>query len=95
MTTAGFDTDAWIERVAQVLPPLERAQVPFLRECQERNGCVIDLRDDRPPRFPQGDLRPLYGEVRNGRLWGREARHAPLRALLDPMRYALPGHPTL
>ena len=31
---------------------------------------MIDLWDGKPPPFPLEDLRLLYGEVRNARLWG-------------------------
>ena len=95
MTLAEFDAEAWIERVAQLLPPLAQAQEPYLREYQERYARVIDVRDGKPPPFPLEDLRLLYDEVRNARLWGMESHYAPLRALLDPVRHALQGHPTL
>ena len=95
MTSAQFDSKAWIERLAQSLPPLAQAQEPFLREYQERYGRVIDLRDGRPPPFPLEDLCLLYDEARNGRLWGMEAHYAPLRTVLDPVRHALLHHPTL
>ena len=92
---AGFAVGDWIERLAQLLPPLARVQEPYLREYQERYARVIDLRDGKPPPFPLDDLRLLYDEVRNARLWGMEAHYAPLRAVLDPVRHALLGHPTL
>ena len=95
MTSAQFEAEAWIERLAELLPPLARVQEPFLREDQERYGRVIDLRDGGPPPFPLDDLRLLYDEVRNGRLLGMEAHYAPLRAVLDPVRHALLVHPTL
>ena len=91
----GFDAGNWIERLARLFPPLAQAQEPYLREYQERHARVIDLRDGGPPPFPLEDLRLLYDEVRNGRLWGMEAHYAPLRAVLDPVRHALLGHPTL
>ena len=93
MTSAEFNAEAWIERLAQLFPPLALAQEPFLREYQERHARVIDLRDGRPPPFPLADLRLLYAEVRNGRLLGMEAHYAPLRAVLDPVRYAMLSHP--
>lgn len=40
-------------------------------------------------------MRLLYDEARNRRLWGREARYAPLCVALYPVRYALLGHPVL
>ncbi len=95
MTSAQFEAEAWIERLAELLPPLARVQEPFLREDQGRYGRVIDLRDGAPPPFPLEDLRLLYDEVRNGRLMGMEAHYAPLRAVLDPVRHALLVHPTL
>ena len=95
MTSAQFEAEAWIERLAQLFPPLARVQEPFLREDQERYGRVIELRDGGPPRFPLDDLRLLYDEARNGRLMGMEAHYAPLRAVLDPVRHALLAHPTL
>ena len=95
MTTTRFEAEAWIERLAELLPRLARVQEPFLREDQERYGRVIDLRDGGPPPFPLEDLRLLYDEVRNGRLMGMEAHYAPLRAVLDPVRHALLAHPTL
>ena len=95
MTSAQFDSEAWIERLAQLLFPLAQAQEPFLREYQEGYACVINLRDDRPPPFPLDDLRLLYDEVRDSRPWHLETHYAPLRAVLDPVRHALLAHPTL
>ena len=95
VTPAQFDAEAWIERVAQLLPPLARVQEPYLQEYRERYARVIDLRDGRLPPFPPDDLRLLYEEVRNSRRWGMEAQCAPLRTVLDPVRYALLAHPTL
>ena len=91
----GFAVRDWIERLAQLLPPLAQAQEPYLREYQDRHARVIDLRDGKPPPFPLEDLRLLYDEVRLSRLWGLEAHYAPLRAVLDPVRHALLAHPTL
>ena len=91
----GFAVGDWIERLAELLPPLERVQKPFLREDQERYGRVIELRDGGPPPFPLEDLCLLYDEARNGRLMSMEAHYAPLRAVLDPVRHALLSHPTL
>ena len=90
-----FDAEAWIEDLALLFPPLVQAQEPYLREYQERHGCVIDLRDGRPPPFPLDDLRSLYDEVRNSSFWGMEAQYAPVRAVLDPVRHKLLAHPTL
>ena len=56
---------------------------------------MIDLREGRPPPLPLVDRCLLNDEVSSGRLWCMETRHAPLRALLDPVRRKLPGHPTL
>ena len=95
MTPAGFDAEAWIERLAQLLPPLALAQGPYLREYQERYARVVDLRDGEPSPFPLDDLRLLYDEVRDSRPWGLEAHYSPLRAVLNPVRHALLGHPTL
>ena len=92
---AGFAVGDWVERLAHLLPPLAQAQEPYLREYRERHARVIDLRDGGPPPFPLDDLRLLYDEVRNAKLWGMEAHYAPLRAVLDPVRHALLGHPTL
>ena len=90
-----FDVEDWIERLARLLPPLAEVQEPYLREYQERHASVIDLRDGKPPPFPLDDLRLLYDEVRNARLWGLEAYYAPLRAALNLARYALLAHPVL
>ena len=95
MTSAQFDLEAWIERLAQLLPPLAQAQEPFIREYQERYGRVIDLRDGGPPPLPLEDLRLRYDEVRDSRPWGLEEHYAPLRAALNPVRYALLSHPAL
>ena len=56
----GFDVEDWIKRLAQLLPPLAQVQEPYLRDCQERHGSVIDMRAGRPPPFPLDDLRLLY-----------------------------------
>ncbi len=95
MTSVEFDIKAWTERVAQLLPLLAQVQGSYLREYQERHARVIDLRDGKPPPFPLDDLRLLYDEVHNSRLWGMEARYTPLRAVLDPVRYELLGHPVI
>ena len=62
----GFAVGDWIERLAELLPPLAQVQKPFLREDQEQYGRVIILRDGEPPPFPLDDLRLLYDEARNG-----------------------------
>ena len=95
MTSAGFDAEAWVERLAQLLPALALTQEPYLREYQERYGRVIVLRDGEPLPFPLEDLRLLYDEVRDSRPWGLETHYAPLRAVLNPVRYALLAHPVL
>ncbi len=95
MTSAGVDAEAWVERLAQLLPALAQAQEPYLREYQERYARVIVLRDGEPPPFPLEDLRLLYDEVRDSRPWGLETHYAPLRAVLNPVRYALLAHPVL
>ncbi len=95
MTSAGFDAEAWVERLAQLLPALAQAQEPYLREYQERYARVIVLRDGEPPAFPLEDLRLLYDEARDSRPWGLETHYAPLRAVLNPVRYALLAHPVL
>ena len=95
MILAEFDLEEWIERLAQLLLPLAQAQEAYLREYQERHARVIELKDGERPPFPLNDLQPLYAEVRFSRLCGQEAHYAPLRALLDRVRYVLPGHPTL
>ena len=90
-----FHLEDWIERLAKMLPALAQVQGPYLREYQERHASAIDLRDGKPPPFPLDDLRLLYDEVRNAGFWGLEAHYAPLRAALDPVRYALLAHPVL
>ena len=95
MTPAGFDAEAWIERLAQLLPPLAQAQEPYLREYQERYARVVVLRDGEPRPFPLEELRLLYDQVRDSRPWGLEAHYAPLRAVLNPVRHALLGHSVL
>ena len=95
MTSAEFDSEDWIDRLAQLLPPLAQKQEPYLRDSQERYPRVVHLRDGKPPPFPLDDLRLLYDEVRDSRPWGLEAHYAPLRAVLNPVRHALLAHPTL
>ncbi len=85
----GFAVGAWIERLAELLPPLARVQESFLREDQERYGRVIELRHGGPPRFPLDELRLLYDQIRDSRPWGLETHYAPLRAVLNPVRHAL------
>ena len=95
MTFNEFNPENWVARLAQLLPALEQAQGPYLREYQDRYSRVIDLRNGKPPPFPLEDLRLLYDEVRDCRPWGLEAYYAPLRVVLDPVRHALLAHPTL
>ena len=63
VTWAEFNAEAWIERLAQLLPPLAQAQEPFLREYLERYGRVIDLRGRQTAALPAGGLAPA---VRRG-----------------------------
>ncbi len=95
MTFNEFDPESWIAQLAQLLPSLAQVQKPYLRESQERYARIIKLRDGKPPPFPLDDLRLLYDEVRDGRPWRLEEDYAPLRAVLNPVRYALLAHPTL
>ena len=36
MTFNEFDSESWVARLAQLLPPLAQVQEPYLREYQER-----------------------------------------------------------
>ena len=96
MSPEELDTGGWIERVGEVLAALARAQGPYLEEYWRRNPreqVVVDGRDETA--FPLDDVRGLYAEVRYGKVFGKEAHYAPLRAVLDPVRYALLSHPAL
>lgn len=65
MTLAQFDSETWIERLAQLLRPLMLAQESFLHEYQERYERVFGLRIGRPPPFPLVDLRLRHDEARS------------------------------
>lgn len=96
MTSKGFDTGDGIERVAAALQALASVQEPYLQAYWQHDPCeqiVVDDRDETP--FPLDDVRMVYSAARYSRSFGREAEYAPLRAVLDPARYALLSHPTL
>ena len=95
MTSEEFVVGDWIDRLAPALARLAEAQEPYLREYQERCARVIVLKDGEPPPFPLDDVRMVYAAARHSRVWGVEAQYARLRAVLDPVRHALLGHPTL
>ena len=96
MTSKAFEANDWIGRVAAALRALTLAQEPYLRaywQHHPREQVVVDGRDETP--FPLDDVRMVYAEARISRSLGREAEYAPLRAVLDPTRYALLSHPEL
>ena len=74
MTPAKFDTEARIERCAQSLPPLAKAQEAVFRVCQELHALVIVATDGEPPPFPLSD--------RYSCLRGLKPHYATLLALL-------------
>ena len=47
MTLAKFDAEVWVERIAQLLPPLALVQEPYLRESQEWHERMIGLRNSK------------------------------------------------
>ena len=96
MSPEEFDTCGWIDRVAAALAALARGQEPYLEEYWRHNPpmhTIVDGRDETP--FPLDDVRDLYAEVRYSKVFGKEAHYEPLRAVLDPVRYALLSHPAL
>ena len=96
MTSKGFDASDWIDRVAAALRALALAQEPYLQAYWQHNPCeqvIVNGRDETP--FPLDDVRMVYADARYSRFFSREAEYAPLRAVLDPTRYALLSHPTL
>ena len=98
MTSAEFDAGGWIERLASALRRLSEKQGRWLLEyCEQQPDAqvVTGGRSRADRNFPLDDLRGLYAEVRYSKRWGSEAHYAPLRAVLDPARYALLSHPTL
>ena len=91
-----FDTAAWINRLAEALEGLKRAQEPYLLAYWERyprEQIFVNGRDETP--FPLDDLRMVYAEARHSGRIGTESEYAPLRVALDPTRHALLSHPDL
>lgn len=96
MIAMAFDTIAWIDRLAAALYGLKKAQEPYLRAYWERyprKRLIVNGRDETP--FPLDDLRMVYAEARHSHKFSTESEYAPLRAALDPTRYALLSHPEL
>ena len=96
MTAMAFDTAAWMDRLAEALDGLEKAQEPYLQAYWERNPrtrLIVDGRDETP--FPLDDLRMVYADARHSRRFGTESEYAPLRAAFDLSRHALLSHPEL
>ena len=92
----GFVAGDWIERLAQLLPPLTQVLEPYLQDDWQdfpRTRRIVDGRDVTP--FPLDDVRILYQRLRDSWRFGEEAYFAPLRAALDPVRHALLAHPAL
>ncbi|MCY3941133.1 MAG: HEPN domain-containing protein [Gammaproteobacteria bacterium] len=91
-----FDTAAWEDRLAAALDGLEKVQEPYLQAYLERyprERLIVNGRDETP--FPLDDLRMVYAEARHSQRFGKGSESAPLRAALDPTRYALLSHPEL
>ena len=64
MKSEEFEVEVWIERLAQVLRGLSKAQWPFLEDYwrhNRRKRVMIDGRDVTP--FPLDDLRMLYADA--------------------------------
>ena len=69
---------------------------PYLDEYWQdypREYIIEDGRNVTP--FPPGDLRMVFAKIRHSRFHLREAKFAPLRSVLDPVRHALLSHPKL
>ena len=86
-----------MDRLAQALPDLARAQEPYLHEYMEQNPRVKVVFDRRSgtPAFPLDDLRDIYASARHSNVFGKREHYAPLRAALDPVRHILVSHPAL
>ena len=96
MTSAEFDADGCIDRLAAALPALARVQEPYLQAYWEHNPrthTIFDGRDETP--FPLDDLCHVYFRARHSGTLGGEEYYAPLRAAMDPVRGILRSHPTL
>ena len=96
MTSKAFDHNDWIDQLAGALAALAKAQEPYLQAYWQHNPrkrLFVDGRDVTP--YPLDDLRMVYAEARHGGNFAVETQYAPLRAVLDPTRYALLSHPKL
>lgn len=96
MTSNAFDHGSWIERLAEALSALAKAQEPYLQAYWQHNPrerVIVDGRDETP--YPLDDLRMVYSSARHSRLLIGTARYAPLLEWLDPTRHALLSHPKL
>lgn len=96
MQSEEFEAGDWIDRLAQALRVLSRAQGPFLKDYWRYNppDCVVvDGRHEMP--FPLDELRTLYLSARHGRMVDEREYYAPLRAAMDPVLSLLRSHPRL
>ena len=97
MTSKVFDYGDWIGRLAGALAALAKEQKPYLQAYWQHNPrtrIMVDGRDETP--FPLDDLRMVYAWARHSGGPIKEThQYAPLRAVLDPTRYALLSHPKL
>ena len=81
--------------MAAALATLARVQQPFLEDYWRLKSSMHTIVDGDETPFPLDDVRNLYVEVRYSKAFGKEAHYEPLRAVLDPVRYALLSHPAL
>ena len=98
MTVDEFSADEWVDRLAQALPKLAKAQEPWLQEYYGQPRRVLSPyvgRNGNPPAFPLGDVQTLYTRACFAKGSSEGKQYAALLAVLDPVRYILHSHPTL
>ena len=98
MMAAAFSPGDWIDRLADALPALAKAQERYLpghREIRMFLPAIPGMDDGGSQAVRVEELGELYARARHSHLRGEEAWYAALNAALDPVRHILLRHPTI
>ena len=91
-----FESEEWVNRLAQELCALSQAQQPFLKELWLHSPPKhVVFNESGVAPLPFNDLCHLYFLTRHSGSLGGAANYAPLRSAMDPVCGVLRSHPTL